>query len=214
MDSSHVALVNLQLSRDGFSSYRADRPLTLGLSITNLAKVMKLVNTNDSITLKCEDDPTFITIICQNQKADRTTSFNLNLITLDSEHLGIPETNYTSEITMNSNEFTKLCRELYSLSETVTFEISSAYVKFAVDGDVGSGSIMIRTSNEEVDESVKAEEAVKLSFALRYLNLFNKAYSLSSSVRISMAADTPLVVEYEVEQLGALKFYLAPKITD
>jgi len=29
-----------------------------------------------------------------------------------------------------------------------------------------------------------------------------------------MAADTPLVVEYEVEQLGTLKFYLAPKITD
>jgi proliferating cell nuclear antigen len=47
------------------------------------------------------------------------------LITLDSEHLGIPETSYTSEITMNSNEFAKLCKELYSLSETVTFEISS-----------------------------------------------------------------------------------------
>ena len=39
MDSSHVALVNLQLSKDGFEKYQADRPLTLGLSITNLAKV-------------------------------------------------------------------------------------------------------------------------------------------------------------------------------
>jgi hypothetical protein len=29
-----------------------------------------------------------------------------------------------------------------------------------------------------------------------------------------MAAETPLVVEYEVEQLGTLKYYLAPKITD
>ena len=73
---------------------------------------------------------------------------------------------------------------------------------------LGSGCIMIRTSNDEIDENVKAEDA------LRYLNLFNKAYSLSNSVKISMAADTPLVVEYEVEQLGALKFYLAPKITD
>ena len=66
MDSSHVALVNLQLSMDGFAIYRADRPLTLGLSITNLAKVMKLVNQNDSITLSCDDDPTYLTIICQN----------------------------------------------------------------------------------------------------------------------------------------------------
>ena len=66
MDSSHVALVNLHLSMDGFEKFRADRPLTLGLSITNLAKVMRLVNSNDSITLKCEDEPTYLTIIIQN----------------------------------------------------------------------------------------------------------------------------------------------------
>jgi len=134
---------------------------------------------------------------------------------LDSEHLGIPDTEYTSEITMNSSEFSKLCKELYSLSETVTFEISSSYVKFAVDGDVGSGSIMIKTSTDDLmEEGTKPDDAVTLSFALRYLNLFNKAYTLSNSVKISMAADTPLVVEYEVESLGQLKFYLAPKITD
>ena len=42
-----------------------DGLLACCLSITNLAKVMKLVNANDSITLKCEDEPTFITIVCQ-----------------------------------------------------------------------------------------------------------------------------------------------------
>jgi proliferating cell nuclear antigen len=66
MDSSHVALVNLSLSMEGFEKYRADRNLTLGISITNLAKVMKLVNQNDSITLKCDDEPTYLTIVCQN----------------------------------------------------------------------------------------------------------------------------------------------------
>ena len=38
--------------------------------------------------------------------------------------MGIPETNYTSEITMNSFDFSKLCRELHQLSETVTIEAS------------------------------------------------------------------------------------------
>jgi proliferating cell nuclear antigen len=225
MDSSHVALVNLHLSMEGFEKYRADRNLTLGISITNLAKVMKLVNQNDSITLRCEDEPTYLTIICQNQsnsysyltlftlEHDRTTQFNINLITLDSEHLGIPETEYTSEIQMNSAEFSKLCKELYALSETVEFEISASFVKFAVEGEIGSGSIKIHTSAGDCDET-KAEDTVRLSFALRYLNLFNKAYSLSNQVKLSMAAETPLVVEYEIDNLGTLKYYLAPKITD
>ena len=85
---------------------------------------------------------------------------------------------------MNSTEFSKLCKELYVLSETVEFEIASTYVKFSVDGEVGSGSIKIQTGGgfvgDEASNMAKDEETVKLSFALRYLNLFNKAYTLSS----------------------------------
>lgn len=70
---------------------------------------------------------------------------------------------------------------------------------------------MIKTS--ETDDG-KGGDTVVLSFALRYLNLFNKAYNLSNSVRIQMASETPLVVEYEIDKLGSLKYYLAPKISD
>ena len=51
MDSSHVALVSLNLSVDGFEKFRADTNMVLGVSIANLAKVMKLADNNDSITL-------------------------------------------------------------------------------------------------------------------------------------------------------------------
>ena len=82
---------------------------------------------------------------------------------------------------MNSAEFSKLCKELYALSETVEFEISSTFVKFAVEGEIGSGSIKIQTAaGDEAGVECKPEDTVKLSFALRYLNLFNKAYSLSN----------------------------------
>jgi proliferating cell nuclear antigen len=76
------------------------------------------------------------------------TEFTLNLISLDSESLGIPETSYQSEISMISNDFQRLCRELYSLSETVTFEISNGAVKFNIEGEVGAGSISIKTTEE------------------------------------------------------------------
>ena len=57
-------------------------------------------------------------------------------------------------------------------------------------------------------------EKVTLSFALRYLNMFNKASSLCNYVKLMLAAETPLVVEYEIENLGSLKYYLAPKINE
>lgn len=57
-------------------------------------------------------------------------------------------------------------------------------------------------------------EKVNLSFALRYLNMFNKASTLCNNVKLMLASDTPLVVEYEIENLGSLKYYLAPKINE
>lgn len=78
-------------------------------------------------------------IIFENKKNERITEFNLNLITIDSEHLAIPETDYSSIVTINSSEFSKICRELYSLSETVNVVTNPDYVQFSVEGEVGTG---------------------------------------------------------------------------
>ena len=118
---------------------------------------------------------------------------------------------------MNSFDFTKLCKELHQLSETVSIEASLEYVQFSIEGEVGSGVIKISTneggsSTSSGDKSMA--EKVTLSFALRYLNMFNKASSLCNQVKLMLAAETPLVVEYEIQDLGSLKYYLAPKINE
>ena len=64
------------------------------------------------------------------------------------------------------------------------------------------------------DLSVDPFEQVNLSFALRYLNMFNKAAPLSTFTRLCLHAEQPLVVEYKIDSLGVLKYYLAPKIND
>ena len=43
----------------------------------------------------------------------------MNLITLDAEHLAIPDTEYASTIKLPAGEFSKICKEFYSLSETI-----------------------------------------------------------------------------------------------
>jgi proliferating cell nuclear antigen len=58
------------------------------------------------------------------------------------------------------------------------------------------------------------DEPVCLNFALRYLNFFTKATSLSDTVIMSLSADFPLVVEYRIAELGHIRYYLAPKIED
>ena len=61
---------------------------------------------------------------------------------------------------------------------------------------------------------LEVDDPVTSSFALRYLNLFNKAATLTPTVSLKISPDTPIVVEFRIEKLGFLKFFLAPKIND
>ena len=51
-------------------------------------------------------------------------------------------------------------------------------------------------------------------FASRYLKQFTQATGLSPSVTLSLNADMPIMVEYAMEDIGHMRYYLAPKIED
>lgn len=217
MDGSHVALVSLNLSAEGFENYRADTNMVLGVNVALLAKVMKLADPSDSITLSAEDSATHLKLTFENPKTQRTTEFTMNLIQLDNEHLAIPETEYSSIVSINSSEFSKICKELYSLNETLTITTSPEFVQFSVESEVGSGSIKIGANDsgsKEDQTTLEVTDSVTQQFAIRYLNMFNKAAPLSTFTRLCLHEEQPLVVEYKIESLGVLKYYLAPKIND
>uniref|UniRef100_A0A7S1LP66 DNA sliding clamp PCNA n=1 Tax=Neobodo designis TaxID=312471 RepID=A0A7S1LP66_NEODS len=62
--------------------------------------------------------------------------------------------------------------------------------------------------------SVEMEEPLTLSFALRYFGIFSKASTLASRVTICLAGDAPCMIEFEIDGLGHLRYYLAPKVEE
>ena len=48
----------------------------------------------------------------ENQSQDRISDFELKLMDIDSEHLGIPDTEYKCQIKMPAGEFQRICRDL------------------------------------------------------------------------------------------------------
>lgn len=222
MDTSHVSLVALFLRAEGFALFRADRNISLGINLGSLAKVLKCADNDDTITLKAEDSGDAVTFMFENPKQTRISHFSLKLLDIDSEHLGIPDTEYKCIVQMPSTEFKRICNELSVIGETVKIAASKEGVKFTVSGDMGTGSIICKgggaVDEDEEGTQVRVEEETTLTFALRYLNFFAKATPLSSTVTLRMSPDVPLVVEYKIEaadtDAGHIRFYLAPKIAE
>jgi len=218
MDSSHVSLVALVCRREGFDHYRADRNISLGINLQSMSKVMKCAGNDDIITIKADDQGDNVTFIFESPKQHRLSHFSLKLMDIDSEHLGIPDTEYKCVVRMSSSEFQRIVREMAVMGDTVRIQTTKDGVKFTVNGDMGVGSIICKQNSSADDEEdnvhIKIEDEVALTFALRYLNFFTKATALSSQVTLKMSPDVPLVVEYKIENLGYVRYYLAPKIEE
>ena len=247
MDNSHVALVSMLMSAATFQPFRCDRNIALGINLSSLTKVLRAAQNNDILTLKAEDAPDSVNLTFESAESDRISEYDIKLMDIDQEHLGIPETQYAATISMPSAEFQRICRDLSQLSESGTFipsflvrvsmqlyiqltlpplsavsiECTKEGVTFKCTGDIGNGSVTLRSASNVDDPKKNIEialsEPVALTFSLKYLVHFCKASGLSSSVKLCLSNEVPLLVEYGLSGENAagsyLRFYLAPKVS-
>ena len=60
---------------------------------------------------------------------DKIADFEMKLMDIDSEHLGIPEAEYHAIVRMPSTEFARICKDLSSLGDTGSV-LSHGFVMF------------------------------------------------------------------------------------
>ncbi|KAK4334091.1 Proliferating cell nuclear antigen [Rhodotorula toruloides] len=175
MDNSHVALVSLNLAKTGFSEYRCDRDMSLGVSLASLQKIVKCAGNNDILTLRADESVDVLALLFEAKHADRVGEYEMKLMDIDQEHLGIPDTVYDAEIDLPATEFARIIRDLKELGESVKIEVSKEGVRFSADGDIGTASVTLKPTDkrgrkadsdgedsdeeEEQDEEDEDEEA-------------------------------------------------------
>ncbi|KAI0483234.1 proliferating cell nuclear antigen [Xylariaceae sp. FL0804] len=218
MDNSHVALVSMLLKAEAFVPYRCDRNIALGVNLVSLTKVLRAAQNEDVLTIKAEDAPDSLNVVFESSAEDRISEYDLKLMDIDQEHLGIPDTDYAATVSMPSAEFRRICTDLMAMSESVTIEATKDGIKFSSNGDIGNGSVTLRSrqnvEDNKKDITVELTEPVNLTFSLKYLVNFCKAQALSETVKISLSNEVPLLVEFGLTGTSYLRFYLAPKIGD
>ena len=59
---------------------------------------------------------------------ERISDFELKLMDIDSEQLGIPDTEYAATVRMPSGEFQRICKDLSSIGDTVIISVTKVLV--------------------------------------------------------------------------------------
>ena len=94
--------------------------MALGLNTVNLGKILKCAGNEDIVTLKSQDDGDMLTVMFEDPSHNRISDFEMKLMDIECEHLGIPEQEYSCNIKMPSAEFQRIIRDLSVLGDTCT----------------------------------------------------------------------------------------------
>jgi len=214
MDNARVALVYVRLLKDNFEEFYCEHKTICGINMIYLFKLLKTTSNNDVLTLFIRKDNTNeLGIRIENKDKNTVTESFLKMLDISEEKLDIPDIQYDSVISMPSVDLQKYCRDLSVISNQVV--IASTENKFILEsnGDFASQKIYIGEAQNGLIIS-KKNQNVSESFDLKYLNSFTKSTNLCSTVEIFLKKDYPLVIEYNVANLGKLQYCLAPKISE
>jgi len=218
-DPSVTILVHLFLEAENFEEYKCTETIISGVNIINLFKLIRTIVNNDSLTLYIDEDkPSQLGIRIENEEYNKVTDYKLNLIDIDEEIISAPDTEFLRMITMPSGEFQKICREAFNIADVIEIKSMGKQLMLSCNGEFASQDTVYAhtdsgvtfTSNDDDDD----DTIIQGYYLLRHLALFSKCAGLCQSIKLFLANENPLVLEYSVGGLGTLLIALAPQIED
>lgn len=247
MDTTRIALVNLQLRDDCFQKYQCERNTILGLNLESMSKILKLVNGTDTLTLRHDEDSDYAVLTSVSSDKMRRCEYQVRLLDVEMDSYSLLENeDHVGCIKMSSAEFSKTMKDLMVIGSTVTIHLTKEGVKFSTTGEIGSAFTFLQADSSSgnrgsVKAEVKAEpkadeeasdenmarkfskleknacvdisvgDPVDMSFSLQHLNNFARGASLSDTVKLLFYTEFPCVVEFSIDNVGHLRYYLAPQ---
>ena len=82
----------------------------MGMNLGSMSKILRCAANDDIITIKAQDQADNVTFMFESPNQEKVADYEMKLMNLDQEHLGIPETDYAAIIKLPSSEFQRIVK--------------------------------------------------------------------------------------------------------
>ena len=214
-DNSQIVLIHMKLSAENFEFFFCEKKTVIGINMMNMFKLIKAMSNNDTLTLFIlKENPNRLGIRINNVEKNSQTTFQLNLLDISDDEIAIPPAKFETELTLPSSDFQKIIRDMTNIGENIEIKSVGSTLILNCDGDFAKQeTILSETQNGlSFSKSSGPEMPIQGVFSLKYLLLFTKCTNLCNLIHMYIKNDYPLVIRYDVANLGHIKLCLSPNI--
>ena len=212
-DNSQVVLIHMKLNAEKFEYFYCEKKTTIGVNMMNMFKLIKAMTSNDTLSLFIEkDNPNRLGIKINNVEKNAQTVFKMNLLDISEDELTVPPAKFETELTLPSSDFQKIIRDMTNIGENIEIKSVGEALILNCEGDFANQETVLCQTQGGLSFSKSAgpELPIQGIFSLKYLSLFTKCTNLCNLIHLYIKNDYPLVIRYDVANLGHIKLCLSP----
>ena len=212
-DNSQIVLIHMKLLSENFEFFYCEDKINIGINMMNLFKLIKAMNNNDTLSLFIEkDDPNRLGIKINNVEKNSQTLFKMNLLDISEDEISIPPAKFETELTLPASDFQKIIRDMTNIGDKIEIKSVGSTLILNCEGDFAYQETTLSETSNGLSFSVKTSPEIPIQgiFSLKYLVLFTKCTNLCNLIHIYIKNDYPLIIRYDVANLGHIKLCLSP----
>lgn len=221
MNQTTSVLIRLKLWAKNFEKFyvKSKKPLLIGINMMCFYKLIKTINNDDQmLTLFLEEnDMNHLGIRIENTDKNTNTTYKLNI--LDSEHsdLTIPTSEFEAIVTMQSNDFQRIIKDISNICDSVNISFIDGpknrnTLIFSGKGEFASQKTILQAKDSDTTEGNSDKDIIiQGEYDLKNLSLFSKCSNLCQNIDLYMKNNYPLIIKYQIANLGQVYLVLSPK---
>ena len=226
MDKSHICLADIEIKDKWFSFFECSSNNDISIDSTHFAILLNYGIKHDKIELKYEDEGNleklYINFLNDNDNVNKKDKekkgsfdhfFEINLIDVEKDTLGIPKVDYDVDFTICAKKLTEVFTELNTFGENLNIKCSENIVELNSHGD--TTKLKINIPVDDLNEYAIAEnEEINISFSLTHLCKMCLSMKLCSTINVSLSSQYPMFLNYNLGDDSSVSFFIAPKVFD
>lgn len=212
MDANRRMLFDIRLEAYRFQLYTFtdERPvLYVGVNMNHMYKLLRTIKKKDSLHMFIYDhDMTNLNLeIVPKEKSPPLTLSCIKIQNIQNLEIVLPE-GYEKWLLISSNGFSKMCKEMVTISNMMVVNIYQHYVRFCCNvGHIYSREVSLGETDADSDES-KSPILYMEEFDTEIFSRITKISGLHCNLHIYFAHDLPLMLRTEIGNIGTMSIYI------
>jgi len=206
-DSNRRTLIKLDMKAREFNTYHvSENNINIGINVNHMYKLLKSNKKKDTIVLFIrEDSPSDLGIQVIPKDHSRVTNSSIRIQNIQNLEIMVPE-GYKNHLLVPSSEFCKVCKNMLSMSNTISIAAVQDAVRFVCNmGSVYSREEILgeNPGDEDFNDPLFMDD-----FDTEQLQRIIEVAGLSPNLSVNSTKGLPLFIDTRIGNLGTISLYI------